>query len=281
MTLGAAIRCDKGVVLCADSQESVGDYQYPVEKLVTHWGPCEAIAIIGSGRAGLVDMIAEELVGNLEGGYDALSDYKRIVKGTLTELYKNEIAAYPAPLEEKHVDLIVAVKPTDSPDGLLLLKCEGTAVSSIKWFEVIGAGRAVRYELESIYRRRFMTLRQGVVAAIHILRVASTALHIVGGTGSIATMTYDGRLAVEPEWNVAQTDSFLWGVRRRIGQIMLHVGDGTMSSEEFAKAVTEFTDEATRAHEQMIGVVEFMARIEALANPVAKPSVSQSPEPGP
>ena len=223
-------------------------------------------------------MISEDLLDIVEAGYETLHDYKQQVRTILTTLYKEEIAAYPAPIEEKHVDLIVAIKPFDL-GGLLLLKCEGTAVSDVKYFEMIGAGRAVRYELEQLYQGQEISLRQGIIAAIHVLRTASTALHIVGGRSSVATITYDGRLAVESDWRLYTIDTFLWSVRHQLGKILLKIADGTLSREQFAEALKEFNDIATSSHDQLVRDAEYWDKLAALANPQVTPLTSQTQEP--
>lgn len=277
MTLGAAIRCNGGVVLCADSQESVGEFQYPVEKLRLRPTSFEVIGIVGSGRSGIADMIADELERSLEGGYDDIPSYKERVEDTLTRLYKDVLAVYPGTDEVRHVDTLVAVRPINL-EYVGLFKCEANAVSNVQDFEIIGMGKVVRYEMQQLYRKKQMTMRQGVAAAIHILRTAGMSLHVVGGKSSIATITDDGRWALEPEWNVVETDRFMWNVRWRIGQLMLHVGDGTLSTDAFEEIMTEFSEAARTAHNGIIGSQEFMRRIEELANPQIKPSTSQSPE---
>jgi hypothetical protein len=61
VTVAAGFVCKDGIVLCADSQESAGDYKFPVDKLITGSDSWTDVAIAGSGLGPLVDTATERI----------------------------------------------------------------------------------------------------------------------------------------------------------------------------------------------------------------------------
>src|SRR5690349_9888996 len=110
MTVAAGFRCHDGIVLCADSQESLADYKFHVEKLVTRSSPWTDIAIAGSGNGPLIDAAVERLVKRLEGGPTDYDAAELIIADTLNGLYEKEFSLYPTRYpEDTIIDLLIAV----------------------------------------------------------------------------------------------------------------------------------------------------------------------------
>src|SRR5258708_37768235 len=65
MTYIAAFPCKEGFVLCADTQETVVDHKYYVEKLSVAGDGVYPIAIGGAGSGELIDALAQEITEDL------------------------------------------------------------------------------------------------------------------------------------------------------------------------------------------------------------------------
>ena len=130
MTVAAGFVCQYGIVVCADSQESAGDYKFPVEKLLTRSDAWTEIAIAGSGIGPLVDMATHRIAHRIMGGLDGYGVIEEIIREELCKLYETEFRLYPGTDEEKIIELLLAVKLTErSPDFPILLHATATAVS--------------------------------------------------------------------------------------------------------------------------------------------------------
>ena len=84
MTLIACFKCSDGVVLCADSQETVGEYRFSRQKLVPFLAGNFELAIAGSGNDGdLIDSFVQRLQNNL-------TDFQGTTLGDLRKFIASE-----------------------------------------------------------------------------------------------------------------------------------------------------------------------------------------------
>ena len=113
MTLIAAFRCDTGVVICADTQETVGAYRAAVDKI----GPTQSgnydLVIGGAGQpGGLIDSFTEDFT-RAVGGWPAHLDEQAIrvkIRRLLLDFYREEVSLDPSPPNEKRLEFIICVK---------------------------------------------------------------------------------------------------------------------------------------------------------------------------
>ena len=67
MTLIAAFRCHEGVVICADSQETIGDWRAPVKKIIHKDVGEYQVAVGGAGDDGaLIDVFVQRFIEEVE-----------------------------------------------------------------------------------------------------------------------------------------------------------------------------------------------------------------------
>src|SRR5688572_5459663 len=102
VTLIAAFRCDAGghpaIVLCADTQETVGDTRVAVNKLLPQDVGEYILAIAGSGNGDLIDGFADSLLRIVRiWPAGATEQFARdSIRDLLIDFYANEVALYPA-----------------------------------------------------------------------------------------------------------------------------------------------------------------------------------------
>ena len=117
MTLIAAFRCAEGVVLCADSQETVdiperGQYRVRVEKIKPQDAGEYQVVIGGAGDGSLVDGFTDtfvERVAQWQGKLDGL-EIKTRIKQLLHDYHRNEIALSRAFEDDKFLSFVICVK---------------------------------------------------------------------------------------------------------------------------------------------------------------------------
>lgn len=151
MTIAVGFKCQGGVVLCADTQETAGDLKWPVEKVVSYekeW--CQA-GFAGADDGDIADTLIQRLQENLHRRYDSIEKVRTYIRMTLQAVYKNEIDLLPYPDSEKTVRLLIAVRPKAQQE-VTMFKTLGPVVKEISTFEVIGVGDVVRYVAANLYR---------------------------------------------------------------------------------------------------------------------------------
>jgi len=241
MTVAAGFQCNDGIVICADSQESSGDYKLPVEKLLAKSDPWTEVVIAGSGTGPLVDMAAQRIARALLGGY---GDYRVIedrVGDVLTGLYETEFRLYPtvSSPDDNFIELIIGVK-LKKAEVPILLHCAATAIVHVENYAVIGSGRAVQYQTHILYGKR-MEVSSGVLLAIRLLAVAKQVLSSVGGRGRIATLHVGNTQMGEAHpWEIAETEKAFQKFSVEADKLLLDFADLKITDAIFIQKLQDF-----------------------------------------
>lgn len=243
MTIAAGFVCSDGIVLCADSQESAGDYKFPVEKLVTDQSGLFQIAVAGAGAGSLIDMAVGRIIRAFR--QDCPENYYAVedrIADVLSALYNKEFQLYPFYQEEDRIiELLVAVKLRGTSKALLY-KTSATAVSEVAEHAVIGSGRAVQYQLHKLWRGSEPSHR-AITIAVSLLNVAGVVLRSVGGTGKIVSLSDNdgygiGRLDGREIEVVRDAQNDL---ENAAGSLLLDLLDLGKPEEEFRESLMNFS----------------------------------------
>jgi hypothetical protein len=268
MTIAAGFVCTDGIVMCADSQESLGDYKFPVDKLIirgAHKGMTQ-MAFAGAGHGPMIDMAISRIVRNIRRAtddYDAIED---VVAETLLSLYNSEFKACPVSSEDESIiELLIGIKLYDS-EVPRLYKSYATAISQVDEIAVIGSGRAVQYQIHKLYQK-YEPVRRVIPIAINLLSVAEVALRSVGGKSGIAVFH---RGEGSGMGQVSGTE--IEGVRRAqstleawAGSLIIDLLDVAKSDEEFGLSLAQFTEVAVNLRvERLEEHRNLMAQMEGL-----------------
>jgi 20S proteasome alpha/beta subunit len=279
MTVAAGFVCQDGIVICADSQESAGDYKFPVEKVLTRIDPWTEIAIAGSGFGPLVDMASQKIADRLMGGWDEYSIVQQRIEETLNELYERPFHFYPvATPDDTTVDLLIAVR-LRKHHFPRLYHSSATAVVRVPEYAIIGSGRAVQYEVQNLYGK-YMSVQRGILLAVQLLYIAKTVLRSVGGTGKIVTLGGTGLAIGEAgAWEINESEKALKHFTSFTSTLLLNYMDLGFSDAEFAENLKNFAEHLYRTRsEYRASYGQWKAFMDALSHPVPleKPSEKQA-----
>jgi hypothetical protein len=198
VTIIAGFKCDEGVVLCADTQETnLSVNKRNVNKLRMEppyrsfsqriAGVDLTVAFCGSGDGPFIDMLIEEL-------WDAAkrcsshAEASAAIKARLKEMYAKYGAIYqsgycPNP------DILYAIR-SDGESSLWL--AAGPAVVEKTGFECTGAGAALANYIGARMYTSSLTLTQCVILAAYILQQAKNHVEGCGGESHIAVLRNNG-----------------------------------------------------------------------------------------
>lgn len=245
MTLIAAFNCGDGVVICADSQETLGNptpegfetYRCRVDKLQARTDRHYQWVAGGAGDGDLVDGFIDRLIDDISDwpedlGRLAIKDRLRL---SLLDYRRNEVAA--SGLADDVLEFLICVKGKDDP---LLFKVD-KAVRSIDSWEIIGWDEGIyRHDIQRHYKAAESTSFSMLLGA-HVLLLAKATSNTVGGPTKIVVGNDAGLRAIsesdveELERRIAQFDSALDALRLRIC-------DTTVPLDDFAKDLSDFHD---------------------------------------
>lgn len=243
MTIVAGFVCSDGIVICADSQESSGDYKFPVEKLLITESQDLQVVVGGAGHGPMIDMAAGQISRMLRRRQPAsYEDIEVAITDELVSLYEREFPLCPvSDPEDRVIELLVGAK-IRSLHKPVLFKTYATTVSRVSQHAIIGSGRAIEYQLYKLYHPPERTNRV-IPIAISLLNVAEVVLRSVGG---------EERLVVLHEGEYSGLDTPLprdvEAVRRAqaqlesaAGEVLLDLLDVTKSDEDFQGTLFRFS----------------------------------------
>ncbi len=225
VTVAAGFCCYDGIVMCADSQESAGDYKFPVQKLVAKRSSFSDAIIAGSGVGPLVDMATERIHRAIWGGCRDYETAELVIGNVLNGLYEKEFRLYPASdQDDTFIELLIAYKIADRAP--ILFHSAATAIRVVQEYAIIGSGRAVQYQVQNLYERQTIhesgtTISRGILLAVQLLSVAKSVLSSVGGAGKIATLHADKGIGEAVGWQVADAERALRQMDTQAGKVLL------------------------------------------------------------
>jgi len=235
MTAVVGVKCDGGVVLCADAQETSGAMKLPIQKLVPYQTEWYRAGIGGSGFDGdIIDMLVERLLGKLDKGnaYDTPSKMRLAMESVLVDAYGKLIkTAWPEQSIETEVDLLIALHAQNSGD-VVLLKSHRTCVRILSTFDIIGAGDVMKYVALNLFRPN-MPISQGVLLSIHLVGLAKKYVEGCGGPIQTLIITPERGPEVENAEGVERKERFFDSLNEILGEIILTAPDTWLSNEKF------------------------------------------------
>lgn len=278
MTLIAAFRCEEGVVICADSQETQGDWRLSVDKLIPKDVGWYRLAIGGAGCGDIIDGFTERLTDLATAWAKGLeaAEVKALIQAALIDYYDNEVRAYPFLTPDEGIMDFVCSLYCKGTGRTYLWKLAGTAVQTVSQFCVVGHGRAF-YEREAqrLYRQNLPAMR-GILIAIHLFSLANDTSNVIGGLTKVVFLldthnwpeevreTSD-RFQYPPTcWTVPEADirvlkERVTSINEMIVNLALDCADTLIGSAEFGEMTTKLQSELTQLHKDFVYQANYQA----------------------
>lgn len=253
MTLIAAFRTDTGVVICADSQETYGDYRVEVDKLDKRDAGGYDLIVGGAGNtAALIDGLSRAIEGNVQRWPSGLSgdEAEARLSTILLAYHSRQIALYPAEPDEKRLRFIICARDKDSKQ-IHLWKTDGTTIEPVTTYALMGwEDAAYHYEVEWLYYPRLWTV-QAILLGIHLFTVASNSQYI-GGDTQVIVINPEG-VRVESPADVHVLEERIRGFNEKLARLILACPDGTINHASFMEMLAVFEDEIVRMRMNYLG----------------------------
>lgn len=256
MTLIAAFRCNAGghpgVVICADSQETYGDFRVAVDKIVPRDGGNYDLIIGGSGNiAVLIDGQADAIEHSVKrwpaklSEEDAMARLERVLisyNARHVEHYPVSDEKYP---EYKVMGFLVCVRDRTTSQ-IYLWRTEATKVERVADYSLLGWQEAVYdYQVKWLYYRGLWTT-QAILIGIHLFSVAQNSLYI-GRPTQVITVRADGMHVEKPE-DIAVLEERMEVFNRGLAKLVLACPDPSIRHDEFAGYLSTFENEVMWLH---------------------------------
>jgi len=209
MTIAARFRCRDGVVLCADTQETIPDYlKTSAPKLDSFQHDHNyRLALTGAGESDMIDMVFQQLMRRLMVDQHDYEFIERTIRDVIGETVREHV--HPAPKEDRpwfHLLIAVQVKG----QRVRLLKTTGTVVRQVVGFACVG-GVAFAHDAVAGFDVGEMPMCVVRGLAIHVLQRVKHYDPNCGKRTQV-TMLYD-------DWDVAYLS------QRYIQEVEIYLSD--------------------------------------------------------
>jgi hypothetical protein len=250
MTVAAGFVVENGIVMCVDSQETVGSFKYPVEKMMAQSITTEdchlQIVIAGSGLGPLVDMAAQRIMRTLTDMHRAMTNYDTLeetIFDVLNELYEKYFKAYPADRDDKIIELLIGAKIGETEDPILFHTI-ATAISRVDDFAIIGSGRVGQSQIQHFYSK-WNPLNRTALLAIYLLSISGSMLADVStvqsGKSRVAAISRTGKKTeIAPIAEIRDVERLFTELTHE-WKFMLNVADMEIDDKEFLRLQKEFS----------------------------------------
>jgi 20S proteasome alpha/beta subunit len=247
MTLIAALPCQDGTVICADSLEAAGDYKVSVDKVRPIEVGAWTCVFGGAGNdGGLIDGLDDKVqkaIKKASGG----RDIAEVIRKAVASFYRNEVALHPGLPDEKHIEAVLCLKPKDEAIRPILFHISGPVVRESADCLLIGWD-ATLYKnfLKRLYRPNVLAT-QGIAVALQLLLMAKNSCMWIGGPSRLIVMTANGPIQESPE-DVAAIEERLARVSKHNEEIVSMAPDPTVHPKVLMNKLTEFREAILDLH---------------------------------
>jgi 20S proteasome alpha/beta subunit len=232
MTYIAAFKCLGGVVMCADTQETIGDYKQYTQKLLVV--PNAAYPVGGAG-AGDVDEIIHKAADEKP---STQKDLLSMLRSAVNFVFENEISALVLSRQQRVPQFLVAATP--SAEDYCIFRIVGKRVYRDNCKKVIiGFGSAYNNSLLNRFHRTDLPMQQAVMLAIYLVSQSKKLDDGVGFDTRVAVVTSNAA-ALEEAPYVANSEQRVSDFLRLTDALFLASIDNTIPPSKFPDILTQF-----------------------------------------
>jgi hypothetical protein len=260
VTLIAAFRCKEGVVLCADSQETIdiperGSYRVNVNKLEQRDTGKYEVIVGGAGDGALVDGFVDqffETVSRWRNEYresKVLSAIRRFVR----DYHATDIALSPAHPDDKHLGFIVCLRGKDT-GNISLWKIIELHVHSISDLSLLGWEEALYWrEAKRLYSLNGAITEtpassEAILLGVHLFLIAKDTSNVISGDTKITVVRNGGIHTLNPN-DVKELETRVKAFDYLSAVIFLALPDVTITRTELTGWLKDFEKTVLQLHD--------------------------------
>ena len=249
VTYIVGMRSPQGVVLSADSQETIaGEISYR-EKIATC--PTQDLVIGGAGRGVLIEGFIQHVFESIDSkALDSEKSAMAFIRAALRSFYLSDVKVLAG--RYKEISFLLGGKLQSGEIGLWQTK--GNRVFSVPEYEAIGyESPFVRHLLRRLYRAG-LSLSQLELLSIYLVKAAKETADSVGGPTSVAVVSSSG-VTLEDKRAIDELEERVSRFDEALSLLLLACPDTSMSRDEFTTLLRNFWDYVLGLREHYHGKV--------------------------
>jgi 20S proteasome alpha/beta subunit len=205
MTIAAGYLYEGGVILSADTQETISGYvKTSTEKITVFEGSRYTAAFAGAGNNAIqIDMVIQEICDEMKAEEPpSIIGFKTLLHTVLDRLLPQPYY----PKDSPDVELLIAVRDNGRT---FLFATHDNVFAEIKEFECIGAGVVTGRSMFQRYYRRNHTLIESYIVVAYVLHHAKRWVDGCGGKSDIFLLPNDSKTVTRlPSSDVETLESY-------------------------------------------------------------------------
>jgi hypothetical protein len=236
VTVAAGFYFNGGIILCADTQETIEHSKTWTPKLRLEPAAMRGkdspddlmLAIAGAGDGPFIDKLTErawESIFDAQSFDEACSSVEESIKST-----HEEYGHIFQPGYLPYVEIVYGIKMQGKSK---LFRAYGPIVNEQKGYTAIGKGYYMANFLASKMHQRYLSGSQAVLLAAYILFQCQEHVDGCGGDSHIAILNETGNSHLSNPWKIDFATGQLADVDNKVSTILLSAPDYTMSNENF------------------------------------------------
>lgn len=285
VTICAGFNCPEGIVLCADSEETVGDFLkrsqpkvviYPAGKNLSGGDADEVRAVFAcAGDGPFIDMMVEKL-------WRKMASTEPAEENAVVEALEDELIAIHQrywPLYDKsqrpEVEMLIALytpwlgSPKESPS---LWRADGPVLRRVRTYDCIGYGTSLgKYIGDRLYNGQIETDRAALLA-IYLLEQAKKSVQFCGGESQVVVMTLPGWIQRLTQEYVNKAAEAFSNFEQHSNRLLLRALEFKLNEAELVKSFADFYDNLPALQKEMD---ELLDRVEQFKRSVSQKSARQ------
>jgi 20S proteasome alpha/beta subunit len=250
MSYIAAYHCQTGIVMCADTQETVGEYKKYVEKISIIEDQTYPLAIGGAGFGSLIDAATQEIIDRAkESKPSTKSELRSLVRASLKVVYEKDVPALGVPAKHRSPELLVAAKPTQDDFCIFLIR--GRRILEEPRKAIVGYATAYNAELLKRLHRELLSMQQAVMLAVYLVSQSKKMDDGVGGETRVALVVENGAWIDDLEY-VANSEQRVQDFLKLTDELFFHCIDVSIPPKQILEKLTQFVENVSQLRDSYL-----------------------------
>ncbi len=244
MTIAAGFHCTDGLVLCADTQETIYSYaKVNTQKMIRIETPFYNMVFTGAGEGALIDMTVQLMDQALtEQKPNGAWKIEQVLRESLVDTFNRHISPwsqFPAGERPTTPDLLIGLQ---FPASTTLYRARGTTFTRVYEPQCIGSGIVLAKSLIAKLFDYKMSIAQGWLIALYVLYQAKTWVDGCGGNSDILLLSNrDRKITRIPTTEVTEMEQHFADFDIHLRPLFLSAADRNISQAQFNEGMTQFS----------------------------------------
>jgi 20S proteasome alpha/beta subunit len=248
MTYISAFHCNGGIVMCADTQETVESEKEYSEKLYIAGDQNYPLAIGGAGLGEAADALSQEIIERANAAQPAtIKELRSLIKASIENVYTKDVPISAWGRQYRTAQYLIAAKPRN--DRFVIFKIVGRRVWLVEESVIIGYATAVNKALLKRLYRRNLPMQQAVMLAVYLVSMSKDIDAFVGGETRVAVVVENGASIDDPEF-IKHAESRVREFLRLTDGFFLDSVDGSLNPSAFSEKMEEFKTKIVSGREE-------------------------------